>query len=229
LLHPLLLAALALTAHAADVCPHPASTVEAASWTARIGRRSCLAHAVSATQPVDWPAAGIDRASVAERLEFAVCCFSKEASVPAPLRIGDTERSVPTHTEVTHHTEDDDADFPDLIEDDAHIRSVSIHGVLGDPAHPIRVDILLRCSASKFADQFAMQFTVINRSADPVTVEWDHLRQLEARIRPAVQPVSGGKTWVFLTKTKPTEAVAAVELKSATGDSLGHFHFDGWK
>src|SRR5437879_6033226 len=99
-----------------------------------IGRRSCLAHAVTAAQPVEWPAAGIDRAAVAGSLEFAVCCFSKEATTPAPLRIGLTERSVPTHTEVTHHTEDDDADSPDLIEDDAHIRSASIRGVLGDPA-----------------------------------------------------------------------------------------------
>jgi hypothetical protein len=228
-MRPLLLMLVASTLYAADICPHPSSPAAYASWTAKIGRRHCIAHTVTTTQSIEWPAAGIDRASVADRLEFAVCCFSKEATVSAPLRIGATERSVPTHAEVVHHTEDDDVDFPDLIEDDAHVRSASIRGVLGEPAHPVRIDIQLRCSASKFADQFAMQFTIINRSADEVAVDWDHLHEIEARIRPSVQPVAGGKTWVFLTKLKPAEAVATIELKTPAGEALGRFHFDGWK
>jgi hypothetical protein len=174
---------------------------------------------------VEWPAAGIERAGVAGRVEFAVCCFSKEAAKAAPLRIDGAEQSVDTHVEVTHHEEDDEAEFPDLIEDDAHIRTASIRGTLGDAAHRVRVDLELRCSASKFADQFAMQFTVINKSADKVTVDWDHLRQMEARGKGSVQ----GNTRVFLTKTRPTEAVATIEVKSASGEFLGRFHFDGWK
>src|SRR5215475_15311227 len=110
-----LLALLGFTLRAADVCPHPPSDAEYASWTAKIGRRHCLANAIRATHPVEWPAAGIDRASVAERVEFAVCCFSKEAAVSAPLRIGSAEHSAATHAEVVHRTGDDDADFPDLI------------------------------------------------------------------------------------------------------------------
>jgi hypothetical protein len=230
LLRPIFLALIAVFAClAADVCPHPPATSEWNSWTAKIGRRNCLANAVSAKAAVEWPAAGIDQVKVADRLEFAVCCFSKEKAAPAPLRIAGQERQVATHAEVTHHAEDDDVDFPDLIEDDAHMRSASVRGTLGDPEHPVHVDIQLRCSASKFADQFAMQFTVIDRSADPVEVSWDHMRELEQRIHPSVQPVSGGKTWVFLTKSKPAEAVATVELKSRAGELLGRFHFDGWK
>jgi hypothetical protein len=211
-----------LAGHAADICPHPTGD---GSWSAKIGRRHCLANAVSATDTVDWPAAGIERAAVAGRVEFAVCCFSKEAAKSAPMRIGATEKSIDTHAEVTHHDEDDEVDFPDLIEDDAHVRSASIRGTLGDAAHPLRVDIELRCSASKFADQFAMQFTVINRSADKVTIEWDHLRQMESRGKASVQ----GNTRVFLTKSRPTEAVATIEVKSPSGEILGRFHFDGWK
>jgi hypothetical protein len=106
---------------------------------------------------------------------------------------------------------------------------VSIRGKLGDPLHPISVDMLLRASASKFADQFAIQFSVINRSKDSVQVFWDHLSELERVLHPSVQPMRGGKTWVFLTRNTPTEAVATVELKSQTGQVLGRFQFDGWK
>src|SRR5207244_6387960 len=116
------------------------------------------------------------------------CCFSKVAATPATLRVGASERSIPTNTEASQHKEDDEPEFPDLIEEDAHMRSASIRGALGDVAHPVRVDVTLRCSASKFADQFAIQFTVINRSTDRVEVEWDHLKELERAGKPSRQP-----------------------------------------
>ena len=58
----------------------------------------------------------------------------------------------------------------------------SIRGTLGDAVHPVRVDLLLKCSASKFADQFAFQFVIANRSPDPVEVVWDQLRDLQRRL-----------------------------------------------
>jgi hypothetical protein len=120
-------------------------------------------------------------------------------------------------------------DFPDLIEDDARTKRVSIRGSLGDPSHPVRVDVQLQCSASKFADQYALQFTIVNRSADPLEVVWDHLRDLEQHLKASSQPVAGGKGWVFLTRVKPTESVAGVELKIPSGETLGRFQFDAWK
>jgi len=223
----ILLPLLALTAAgAADVCPPPPATREPRSWTAKIGARHCVAGVVSANSTVSWPAAGILQAESAGRIEFAVCCFAAQIERPAPLRIGDGERTVPTHLEAADSADEDD--FPDLIEDDARTKTVSIRGTLGDPAHPTRVDILLRCSASKFADQFAFQFTVIDRSPDRVGIVWDHLRDLERRITPAVQPVAGGKAWVFLSGARPHEAPATIELRTPAGVLLGRFRFDGF-
>jgi hypothetical protein len=226
-MHRILLALLALTAlRAADVCPSSPVSAEARSWTAKIGSRHCVASAVSATGAVTWPAAGILRTEAAGRVEFAMCCFAAETDKPAPVRIAGRELTVPTHQEAAGSADEDE--FPDLIEDDARTKSVSIRGTLGDAAHPIRVDILLKCSASKFADQFAFQFTVIDRSADRVEVVWDHLRDLERRIAPSVQAVAGGKAWVFLTRGRPHEAPATIEVRTPSGVVLGRFRFDGF-
>ena len=219
----------AASAYAAEVCPHQGKPGELESWTAKIGKRHCVANALDTTGAVEWPAAGIVQAAAAGRIELAVCCFSKVSEQRAAVRLNGSERTVPTQREISHHEADDDAEFPDLIEDDAHLRNASIRGALGDPDRPVRVDLLLKCSASRFADQFAYQFVVIDRSADRVEIVWDHLRDLERRISPSVQPVAGGKAWIFLTKTKPTEAVATVEVKTPAGRVLGRFQFDGWK
>ena len=188
-----------------------------------MGTRHCIANAASVADTVVWPAAGIARAQVAGRLEVQICCF--RAVEQAPLPVG--KQTVLTYRE--SGTAGDDDEFPDLIEDDAHVRSVSIRGTLGDPSHPVRVDVLLKCSASKFADRFALQFTIVNRSGDPVEVDWDLLRETERRLPASAQPVAGGKAWVFLTTARPREALATVELKTRAGASLGRFQFDAWK
>ena len=143
------------------------------------------------------------------------------------LRLGDREMSVATHRE-GHDSSGDENHFPDLIEDEAHAKSVSIRGVLSDGERAVRVDVLLRCSASKFAGQYAFQFTVINRSADGVEIDWDHLRKLRAEVAPSVQNVAGGTAYVFLTAKRPHEAGATVELRTKAGKVLGRFRFDGF-
>jgi hypothetical protein len=225
-MRPVLLILIALPIFAADDCPHDTTTSAWNSWTAAVGKRHCVANAVTSTETVAWPAAGIAEAGVAGRIEIQICCFESVAQRPAPLRIGDSSRSAMTYQEESAGDEDD---FPDLIEDDARTKRISIRGTLGDPNHPARVDIQLQCSASKFADQYALQFTIVNRSPDRVEVLWDHLRELEQRLKGSSQPVAGGKGWVFLTRTKPTESRATVELKSLDGASLGRFHFDAWR
>lgn len=215
-----------MAASGADLCPHGTGAGDAQSWASKIGSRYCVGNAVAGTGAVEWKAAGIEQATVAGSLEMALCCFSSEETKPAVLRIGARELSVATHQEGADGGDDDD--FPDLIEDDAQRKTVSIRGTLGDAAHPIRVDLLLKCSASKFADQYAFQFVVINRSSEGVEVAWDHLHTLETRLSPSIQTVAGGKAYVFLTRIKPREASATVEVKSASGAVLARIRFDGF-
>jgi hypothetical protein len=228
-MRPLLLGLLAAASAAfgADLCPHGAGDGDWQSWAAKIGPRYCVGNAANVIGVVEWRAAGIERADVAGHLEMAVCCFESEAAKPSVLRLGARELSVATHQEGPD-SRGDENNFPDLIEDDAHRKTAAIRGILGDAAHPVRVDLLLKCSASKFADQYAFQFVVINRSADGVDVSWDHLRQLQDRVAPSVQPVSGGKAFVFLTGIRPREAPATVEVKSPSGVVLARFRFDGF-
>jgi hypothetical protein len=210
-------------AHAADICPGPAN---APSYKAKSGQKWCVANSVEAKAPVQWPAAGIEHADAAGRLDVQVCCFRHVSSGPRKLTIGNRETQVETHHESPKAAgkEEEEDEFPDLIEDDAHGRAISIRGLLGDGA---RVDVLLRCTASRFADQYAFQFTVVNRSDKGVDVDWDHLRELRATASPNVQPVAGGMAYVFLTAKRPREALAVVEIKRG-GVVLGRFQFDGF-
>ena len=228
-----LAAAMATLAYSADVCPAPGtagegSTDGAWSWTQQQGKLHCVGSEVRGRAVVAaWPASGIVRAVVQERLEMAVCCFDSEISKPAPVHLGDFEWMVPTHQE-GHDSAGDQDEFPDLIEDEAHGKSVSIRGVLWDGERAVRVDVLLKCSASKFASQYALQFTVIDRSADAVEMDWDHLRQMRAEGAPSLQHVAGGTAYVFLTAKRPHEAEATVELRTKAGKVLGRFRFDGF-
>ena len=152
-----------------------------------------------------------------------VCCFESEAAKDAKLHFGTRELTVSTHQEGDDSRGQDD-DFPDLIEEDAHSKSISIRGTLWDGERSVRVDVLLKCSASKFAEQYAFQFTVINKSPDFVEVDWDHLRRMRSEIAPSVQ----GNVSVFLAARRPHEAVATVELKTKAGKVVGRFQFDGY-
>jgi hypothetical protein len=224
----LLAAALTALAYGAEVCPAPAKAVNAAparSWSAKKGKLYCVGNEVRGAGAVVWPAAGIVQTEVRERVEMAVCCFDSELAKAEVMRLGPREFAVVTHQE-GHDSNGDEDDFPDLIEDEAHAKSISIRGVLDDGGRAVRVDVLLKCSASKFASQYAFQFTVINRSADAVEIDWDHLRQMRAADAPSVQNVAGGTAYVFLTAKRPHEAGATVELKTKSGKLLGRFRFD---
>ena len=229
---------LASIAQAADLCPSAADVKSGAvegvlewrSAAAKTGSKQCVANSVrnlgAAALRVEWPAAGILAASVPADFRVAICCYRHEAAQPDTLRAAGREIAVTTHRELPGKKEADD--FPDLIEDDAHGRAISIQGTLWDVTSPVRVDVQLRCTASKFAAQFAYQYIVYNRSADPVEVEWDHLKRLRSELSPSIQPVAGGTAYIFLTERRPTEAVATVELKSKSGALLARFQFDGF-
>ena len=215
---------------AAEVCPGPAGNGTGEvwrSWSGKVGKNYCVGNEARGAGAVEWPAAGIAGAEARDGVRVQVCCFESEAAKDAKLRIGDREMTVATHQEGDESRGKDD-DFPDLIEEDAHSKSVSIQGTLWDGERAVRVDLLLKCSASKFADRYAFQFTVINRSADFVEVEWDHLRRMRAEIAPSAQAVAGGTAYVFLTAKQPHEAVATIEVKTKAGKAVGTFHFDGY-
>jgi hypothetical protein len=92
----------------------------------------------------------------------------------------------------------------------------------------VRVDLLLRCSASKFADQYAYQFGVTNRSEDAVEVEWDLLQRTRAEKPLAAQPLPKGAAYVFLSAIVPHETRGIIQVKTRSGAVVGRFHADGF-
>ena len=133
------------------------------------------------------------------------------------------------HREPEEGSEDREEGYPDLIEADARVRTVGIRGTLSAGSRPVRVDLALKCSASRFANQYAFQFSIIDRSSDAVTVDWDLLRNLQAAIRPSIQPVPGGNTYIFLADREPDEADGLVEIRTKAGQLAGRFKVDGFK
>jgi len=225
---------------AADLCP-PSGARENGSvpgvleWSSFRGEtrgKFCIGSEIRNTSggplKVSWPEAGIADAELADRLEVAVCCFDKEESRNTVLAYAgkklDVLTRVPAEEGLARHEEG----YPDLMEEDARVRTVSIRGTLRAGAESIRVDLLLKCSASKFAKQFAYQFSITDRSPDPVDINWNLLRDLRASMSPAMQPIPSGKTYIFLSSLIPREAESSVELKTKTGQVAAWVRFDGF-
>jgi hypothetical protein len=235
--------AVSIATFAADVCPAAkdiagGTEAGAISWSSQaslVGKRLCVSNGAhnltNAMAPLKWPDAGIEMAVIRDRLEMAICCFSHESAQTGTLRFGANDRAVKvtTHREVVKPgaLDVDEHEYPDLIEDDARHRTVSIRGTLWADGAPLVVDLLLMCSASRFADQFAYEFSVVSR-ADDVEIDWDLMRQMAAKVSPSVQPMLHGKVWVFLTAERPAEALATVEVRSKNGTLAGRFRFDGF-
>lgn len=227
---------------AAEVCPpgksvHAGGTPAAVLWSSyqaepRPGK-FCTASQVRNQAPevaaIAWPGAGIDRADLKGDLQIAECCFDGVQSAKAPLLYGravlEATLEQPAEEGLAHHQEG----YPDLMEEDARIHTVSIRGTLSDSGRAVRVDLVLKCTASQFAKQFAYQFSITDRSADRVEVRWDLLEGMRRRLTPSVQAVSGGKTYLFLTDAAPREAEGRIELRAAAGGSLAVFRFGGFQ
>jgi hypothetical protein len=87
---------------------------------------------------------------------------------------------------------------------------------------------VLKCTASQFARQFAYQYSITDRSADPVDVEWDLVENMRAKIKPAVQAIPSGKTYLFLTDIAPKEAEGRIVVRTRSGVTAGTFRLDGF-
>lgn len=232
---------LAPMAFGASVCPPggasqtglQAGVLTWRSYAGEIGKeKHCVGNEVRnasvAPLAVSWPEAGIAQAWVRDRIEVALCCFRAEETQRATLRYGTPERALPVtmHRESEKGGEEDD--YPDLIEADARERIAAIRGTLWAGSQPVRVDLLLKCSASRFANQYAYQFSITNRSEDPVEVDWDLLRNLRGKITPSVQPIPQGAAYLFLSAQHPDTAEGVVEVKTKSGKLAGRFHVGGF-
>jgi hypothetical protein len=226
---------------AADVCPQSEAATgrsQALDWKSyrgQVGRKHCIGNEVrnDSGEPlaVSWQEAGIDKVLVQDRVEVAVCCFDALKTQKATLQYGTPRHDLPVTMQMpaeegaANHEEG----YPDLIEGDARVRTVSIRGTLRAGDETVRVDLVLKCSASKFAKEFAYQFSIMDRSADPVEVDWDLLRNLRDNVAtPSVQTIPNGKTYIFLMAAAPREAESLVKVKTKSGQVAGRFRFDGF-
>jgi hypothetical protein len=238
----LILSALACRmAGAADVCPLGKSfeaggapgTVMWLSYRAepRPGK-FCVGNEVRNQSPapveVAWPEAGLERAALQGQLQVAECCFDGVATTKAALQFGDKAIEVTMHHPAEEGLAGHQEGYPDLIEEDARVRTVSLRGTLSAEGRQIAVDLTLKCSASRFARQYAYQYGITDRSADAIGIEWDLLERMRANSVPSVQPTPGGKTYLFLSDTMPKEAKGRILLRTRAGTVAAIFRFDGF-
>jgi len=238
------LTALAVSAAwAADVCPRgtgaqgggTSGIYEWISYSAEIRpQKYCVANEVgnksAAPLTVSWPEAGIEKASVRGQLQIAECCFDGVEDRKATLQEGEPPRS--RQVQMRHAAEEGLAQheegYPDLIEEEARVRLASIRGTLAAGGREVRVDVVLKCSASQFAKQFAYQYSITDRSLDPIEVDWSLLSGMRSLMTPSVQTIPKGKTYIFLSGKEPREAEGRVELRTKSGASAGIFRLEGF-
>jgi hypothetical protein len=238
-----LLATSCIIAAAADLCPsggpeQSGSQPGAFAWrsfAATLSKgRVCLGNEIRNTSgaPLElhWNDAGPDRVRIGDRLEVSVC-FENQRLGDSVISYGPPARDLKVRMirEPEEGTGEREEGYPDLLEAEARVRTISIRGTLMAGTQPVRLDLLLKCSASAFAKEFAYQYSITDRSPDAVTVDWDLLRNSQAEIHPSVQPIPNGKTYIFLTGRQPAEAEGVIDVKTTSGSLVGRFRLDGFK
>jgi hypothetical protein len=238
----LLLAAIACaTVWSADLCP-PGKSVDTGGVPGEILWRSyagvprpgkfCIGNQVrneaKSAVEIRWKEAGIERALVKGELQIAECCFDGAGLSKATLQYGSHALELTIHHDeeegLAHHEEG----YPDLIDEDARMRIVSIRGTLSTGGQDVRIDILLKCTASQFAKQFAYQYSVTDRSTDPIEIKWDLIEGMQQRGRASVQAIPSGKTYLFLSDAPPQEKEGRITLETKSGAVGAVFRLDGF-
>ena len=228
-------------AWAAEVCPPGKSfdsggvpgTLEWRSYQAQPrSHKFCTSNEIrnQATRSLEiaWLDAGIERAVLKGQLQIAECCFDGVAATKSELRYGTKTAEVTMQRAAEEGLLNHEEGFPDLIEEDARVRTVSIRGTLSIGDSDLRVDILLKCSASQFAKEYAYQYSITDRSQDPVEVEWDLIGMMRKYTNPSVQGIPGGKTYLFLSAKTPKETQGRIELRTKSGGVAAVFRLDGF-
>ena len=233
----LVLAAFAgAAAWGAEVCPPPKaldSEEQSVSYSIQVRPgKYCFANEIRSrphqTAEVAWREAGIESAVVTGSLRIAQCCFDAVETVGTKVHYasGDIPAKVtrPAEEGLARHEEG----YPDLIEEDARVRTVSIRGTLSSGGRDVRVDVQLKCSASQFAKQYAYQYSIVNGSPDPVDVAWDLVERMRRIVKPAQQIIPQGTTFVFLSDKAPAEAAGRVVIHTRSRSLLATFVLDGF-
>jgi len=235
-----------LCCRADDVCSKAnveksgkAAEISWSSGTARVSSekictRQQLASADSGEPlAVAWPETGVVSARVRGTFTISFCCAEDLEEKTATLRYGPANKSLDTVLQAAEE-DDDDGEYPDLIEEDAKSIRTSFTGDLWNGSRYVRVDIELRAAASHpHFNQSVFQYTVIDQSSEPVTVEWSLPAELSKTHEGYVSgPPEGSKarqlTQVFFGKEQPGPAHGTVDLKTADGKLLGRFTARGF-
>jgi hypothetical protein len=226
---------------AAEVCP-PGKLYESGGEPGTVVWRSyqaeprpgkfCVATQLhnesKAALQIGLPEAGIERASLRGELQMAECCFDGVTTSKATLHFDGRSLSLNMKHSAEEGLANHEEGYPDLIEEDARVRTASIRGTLTADGRDVRVDITLKCTASKFAKQYAYQYSITDRSVDPVDIAWDLVDAMRKHVTPSVQDVPGGKTYLFLSDAAPKEAEGRIEVRSRSGAVAAVFRLDGF-
>jgi len=229
-----------------DVCPKAAigksGTATEMSWTSGTGRVSpekiCTRQqltSANAGEPlaVAWPETGIVSARIKGTFTISFCCAEGLEEKTETLRYGPDNKPLDTVLQAAEE-DDDDGEYPDFSEEDAKSIRTSFTGELWNGSRYVKVDLALGAAASHpYRNQSVFQFTVMDQSSEPVTVEWSLPTEMSKTRQGSYVPVLlEGKarlaTQVFNGKDQPAPARGTVDLKTADGKLLGRFTARGF-
>jgi hypothetical protein len=232
---------LGVFAWAAELCPPTAaSTVSGTAgplrWSSFKGEprpgKFCAGGEVRSQPPleVSWPDAGIEKAA-GGWLQVAECCFDRVEQRRSTLQVGKPPKpfAVSLWSAAEEGLANHEEGYPDLIEEDARVRQMSIRGSLPVGGKDVRLDVVLKSTASQFGGQYAYQYVITNRSAPRVEVDWGQLAEMKKKIRPSVQSSANTVTYIFLSHLQPEEGDSRIILTTGTGISLSTFKMGGFQ
>lgn len=182
-----------------------------------------------ATAEVSWPDAGIEKAAVSSWLRIAECCFDGIARRKSTLQWGTKSFAASTWSAAEEGLANHEEGYPDLIEEDARVRQMSIRGTLSAGGKEVHLDVMLKCTASQFAGQYAYQYVITNRSTPRVEVEWSQLADMKKKIKPSVQSTANTVTYIFLSGLQPEEEEGRINLSVVPGIFLSTLQMGGFQ
>ena len=152
---------------------------------------------------------------------------SRATTPKPPLSSTAPAKSIETAIDAGVEDQDND-DYPDLIEDDARTMRSSFIGKLWDGSKFLDVDVELRAAASHpHLSQSVFQFILIDRSPQRLTLNWDLPVSLAKTMEPYY--TGGGEgvrhqdIYVFFGKKRPAPARGVVEVRTSGGKVLARF------
>jgi hypothetical protein len=227
-----------------DACPKAAMgsshDIPELSWTsgaAMSGSQHCtrqeiVSHPADRPLAIEWLAAGIHSAEIGGKFASSLCCFEGIYSQSASLKYGSPAKSLATPIDAGIEDQDND-DYPDLIEDDARTMRSSFVGKLWDGSKFVDADIEFRAAASyPHSGQSVFQFIIVDRSPQRLSLSWDLPVNLAKTMEPYYTSGEEGARrqdiYVFFGKKRPAPAHGVVEVRTSGGKVLARFAAAGF-